>query len=131
MKKLSLLFVVTSLLVGVLITVGTSRVSETVASTSNQYCGLNLNRQTNQIVKFNKCAVNVYGYPVRYVTSGVSSTVIVNQSEYSSYSVGYTSISRLSFIADWLVWSIATGVVLIGISVASNSNSKQSSKKKK
>ena len=116
MKKSLLLFLVTSLLIGIVVAVSTSRVTATVDSNFNQYCGLNLNRQTGQLVKFNKCAVNVYGYPVKYLTSGVSSTVVTNKSEYSSYSVGYTSVSRLRFLADWLVWSVAAGIVVIGIS---------------
>ena len=131
MKKSLPLFIVTSLLIGIIVTVGTSRITEVKDSNLNQYCGLNLNRQTSQLIKFNKCAVNAYGYPVKYVTSGVSSTVITNQSEYSSYSVGYTSISRLRFLADWLLWSVAAGVVLIGLSTTANSSSKKPSKKKK
>ena len=131
MKKSLLLLVVTSLLIGIIVTVGTSRISEVKDSNLNQYCGLNLNRQTGQLIKFNTCAVNIYGYPVKYVTSGVSSTVIANQSEYSSYSVGYTSISRLRFLADWLLWSIVGGVVLIGLNTATNSSGKKLSKKKK
>ena len=130
MKKLSLLFIVTSLLIGIIVTVGTSRISGVKDSNLNQYCGLNLNRQTGQLIKFNKCAINVYGYPVKYVTSGVSSTVVANQSEYSSYSVGYTSISCLRFLADWLVWSVVGGVVLIGLIPATNFSGKKTSKKK-
>jgi len=131
MKKSLLLFIITSLLIGILVTVGTSRLSEVKDSDLNQSCGFNVNRQTGQLVKFNKCAVNIYGYPVKYVTSGVSSTVVANQSEYSSYSIGYTSFSRLRFSADWLLWSVVAGVVLIGLSTVTNSSSKKSSKKKK
>jgi len=131
MKKLSLLLIITSLLIGIIVTVGTSRISEVKDSNSAQYCGLILNRETGQLVKFSKCPDNTYGYPVKYVTSGVSSTVVANQSEYSSYSVGYTSISRLRFLADWLLWSVVAGVVLIGLSTATNSSGKKSSKKKK
>ena len=130
MKKLSLLFIVTGLLIGIIVTVGTSRISEVKDSNLNQYCGLNLNRQTGQLIKFNKCAINVYGYPVKYVTSGVSSTVVANQSEYSSYSVGYTSISRLRFLADWLLWSVVAGIVLVGLNAATSSSGKKLSKKK-
>ena|ERR1017187_1080615 len=130
MKKLSLLFIVTGLLIGIIVTVGTSRISEVKDSNLNQYCGLNLNRQTGQLIKFNKCAINVYGYPVKYVTSGVSSTVVANQSEYSSYSVGYTSISRLRFLADWFLWSVVAGIVLVGLNAATSSSGKKLSKKK-
>jgi len=131
MKKSLPLFIVTSLLIGILVTVGTSRVSAVKDSNLNQSCGLNLNRQTDQLTKFNKCAVNVYGYPVKYVTSGVSSTVITNQSEDSSYSVGYTSVSRSRFLADWLLWSVVAGVVVIGLGTATSPSGKKSSKKKK
>jgi hypothetical protein len=131
MKKKSLVFILTSLLFGLIITVGTSRISGLKDSHSNQYCGLNLNRQTGQVTKFNRCAINVYGYPVKYVTSGVSSTVIANQSEYSSYSVGYTSFSRLRFVYDWLLWSVLASGVIAGLGAANKSGSKKSSKKKK
>jgi hypothetical protein len=56
--------------------------------------------------------------------------VVANQSEYSSYSVGYTSISRLRFLADWLLWSVVAGIVLVGLNAATSSSGKKSSKKK-
>jgi hypothetical protein len=129
--SLSLYIVVTSLLIGIVITVGMSRVSEIKDSSLTRYCGLQVNRQTGVVAKFNTCAVDTYGYPVKYVTSGVSSTIITSQSEYSSYSVGYTSISRLRFVADWALWSVAACVVAVGVGSFTMPHGKKASKKKK
>ena len=65
MKKSLLLFIVTSLLIGMMVTVGTSRISAVKDNNSSQYCGLILNRETGQLIKFNKCPDNTYGYPVK------------------------------------------------------------------
>ena len=134
MKKLLSLFpifIVVSLLIGMIVTVSTSRVSGMRDGNSAQYCGLIINRQTGQLAKFDKCPDKIYGYPVKYVTSGVSSTVIANQTEYASYSLGYTSFSRLRFLADWSLWSAVSGVVIIGIGAVTSSTSKQATRKKK
>lgn len=131
MKRSLLLFIVTSLLIGIIVTVGTSRISGLKVNVSNQYCGLILNRDTGQLTKFNQCPDNTYGYPFKYVTSGVISTVVVNQSEDSSYNVGYTSISRLRFVTDWVLWSVVAGIVVISVNSVISSTDKKTSKKKK
>ncbi|HUC95607.1 MAG TPA: hypothetical protein VMR76_01440 [Candidatus Saccharimonadia bacterium] len=135
MKKSRLFLLVLSLLIGIIVTVATSRVNTTHDLILGQNCGSSFNSQTDLHTALKPCTLLTYGWPVTYITSGVAvnlldyHTVYPNNPANITNAIGYTSISRTRFLADWLIWSVAAGIVVTGINMTICNNSKNKSKK--
>lgn len=137
MKKSMSLVLILSLLVGIIVTVATSRVNTESDQILGQRCGSSYNSQTGLHTPLRPCTLLTYGWPVTYITSGVA----VNLNDYHTVdsanpanitnAIGYTSISRIRFLTDWVIWSVVAGIVLVGLNAVSNSNSKKLPKSKK
>ena len=138
MKKSMSLLIVLSLLIGIVITVASSHIggnSSDIKVATN--CGYSVSSQTSERTTLSGCLLLTYGWPAKYITSGVKvflsdyHTEVPNNPSNTSSVIAYTSISRLRFIADWVLWSVSAGLVAaIGTSTLSKSKAKPVRSKK-
>lgn len=137
MKKSLPFLVVLSLLIGIVATVATSHIVGTKGVVQVQNCGFSVNSQTNQHTTLRYCLLNTYGWPLKYSTSGVEAilrdyhTIVPNNPANASSIIGYTSFSRLRSVADWVVWSVAAGILVPAASILANTPQRKKSIRKR
>lgn len=137
MKKTLPFLVVLSLLIGIVVTVSTSCIVGAKGGTQVQNCGFSVSSQTDRRTTLSECLLNTYGWPLKCWTSGVDAilrdyhTVVQNNPANASSIIGYTSFSRLRFISDWTIWSIAAGILVSGVSALANTQRPQKTRSKK
>jgi len=137
MKRTIPYLIVLSLLIGIIGAVATTRVSGLKQSSSSSNCGFSVSSKTNVQTPLKYCLLSTYGWPVKYATSGVvaelrdyHTNVSSDPSNASSF-IGFTSFSRLRFVADWAIWSVAGLVLVMSIDVLSSSSPKKKSATRK
>src|SRR5581483_5552725 len=113
MKKHLPFLITLSLLLGLMITVATTRISW--ININGGTCGYSLYATKNTLGKpLHACNYYEYGWPVRYVESS-SNVFVLNHSGPAGATIySYSSFSRLRIGADWALWSIVSGVVVFG-----------------
>ena len=113
MKKQLPFIISVCLLLGLMITVATSRISW--VNIHGGICGHSIYAsQDNLGTPINDCNNNEYGWPARYVVSSSTVFVLNHAGPAGATIISYSSFSRLRIGADWAFWSmISVAVVLV------------------
>lgn len=130
MKKLTPFLVMFSLLIGLLITVVSTRaVSINIHGSA---CGQSIYAlmPNSKIKTLNACNNSEYGWPARYVESSSMVYVLNHASGAAGATVySYSSFSRLKVFADWALWSVLSGIVVFGGAYLIKTNNQPNKKK--
>lgn len=118
MNKVWPFLVSLSLLLGLCATLATTRINATEGGTISSTCGISVNTENNQQTLLHNCYFKSYGWPIRFVNSGVN-VVLANfhtanaldQSDAHTVT-SFTSFSRARIAGDWLFWSVVAGIIL-------------------
>jgi hypothetical protein len=132
MNKIMPFLVTLSLLIGLLITLGTTRVeSVNIHGTS---CGQSIYAliPNSQVRTLTACNNSEYGWPARYVESS-SEVFVLNHASGDAGATVYSdsSFSRLRVGVDWVFWSVLSGVVVFGAAYLIKPKTPQNTKKTK
>jgi hypothetical protein len=130
MKKQMPFLIVTSLLMGLIITVATSRISW--INIHGDTCGHSLYAtQDNLGTPINDCNNNEYGWPARYAQSSANVFVLNHSGPAGATVYTYTSFSRLRVGADWVFWSAISSSVIFCAAYLTRTSSAHNKKKTK